>query len=49
MAIIGILLWLAYLGNPFESHHAKMSTSLVFQLQHLHVSTPSSDHHGVKG
>jgi hypothetical protein len=45
LVVIGILLWLAHLGHSLQSHHAEMSTRLVLQLQHLHVSDSS---HGRK-
>ena len=38
LAILRVLLWMAHLGYSFESYHAAMPTSLVPQLQHLHVS-----------
>jgi len=38
LVVIGLLLWLAHLGHSLESHHAKMSTRLVLQLQYIHVS-----------
>jgi hypothetical protein len=45
LVIIGLLFWLAHLGHSLQPHHAKMSTRLVLQLQHLHVSHSS---HGRK-
>ena len=41
LAILRLLLWMAHLGYSFESYHAAMPTSLVPQLQHLHVSLVS--------
>lgn len=38
LAILRVLLWMAHLGYSFESYYAAMPTSLVPQLQHLHVS-----------
>lgn len=37
LAIISILLRMAYLGNSIESHHATITARVVPQLQHLHV------------